>query len=207
MTRWVLGMSIALICCSMAAAVPAEDTPPGEAVAAPAASPEAAPAIVDEAYVIGPGDVLDISIWKEAALTKVVPVLPDGTISFPLTGGIRAAGRTAAELKAEIEERLRTYVPEPVLTLSVVQVNSLVIYVIGRVNGPGRYLLNTRVNVLQALAMAGGLNPFADENDVKIFREREGKTEIIEFRYKDVLKGKRLEQNIRLERGDVIVVP
>ena len=159
------------------------------------------------AYRIGPGDVLDIAAWKNEDLTRVAVVLPDGKIAFPLVGEVTAAGKTVAQLKQEVESRLVKYVPEPTLSVTVRQVNSLHIYVIGKVNQPGRFVLNATVNALQALAMAGGLNPFADKNGIKIFRKQGETTRLLEFRYDDVTAGKRLEQNIDLQRGDVIVVP
>ena len=134
-------------------------------------------------------------------------MLPDGKISFPLIGEIRAEGKTVAQLKAEIETKISRFVPNPTLSLIVGQVNSMLIYVIGKVNNPGRFVIPSEINVLQALAMAGGFNPFAEENKTKIFREKDGKTVILDFRYKDVAKGKDLKQNINLKRGDVIVVP
>jgi polysaccharide biosynthesis/export protein len=158
-------------------------------------------------YVIGPGDVLMVSIWKDESLTQEVIVLPDGTISFPLIGVIKAEDKTLAELKTEIEKRIKKYVPDPVLWITVRNMNSAYIYILGRVNNPGRFLLNSRVNVLQGLAIAGGLNPFADNNDIKIFRTEENGTKLIRFRYNDVIKGKNLEGNITLKRGDVIIVP
>ena len=158
-------------------------------------------------YTIGPGDVLDISVWKEAALTKLVIVLPDGNISFPLIGEIRAQGLTLNQLKEKLENKIKRFVPQPNLSVAIHEVNSLQIYVIGKVNNPGRYAINAAVNVLQALAMAGGLNPFAKKNKIKIFRETQAGSQIFEFRYGDVSEGKHLTQNIRLMRGDVIVVP
>lgn len=159
------------------------------------------------AYIIGPGDVLDISVWKDEALTKLVTVLPDGKFSFPLIGEVKAAGKTVAVLHKELEVKLNRFVPEVSLSVVVSQVNSMLIYVIGRVNNPGRFILNTNVNVLQALAMAGGMNPFAKRSKVKIFREEGGETKKFSFDYDEVAKGELLEQNIILKRGDVIVVP
>ena len=162
---------------------------------------------IGQDYVIGPGDVLEISVWKEEALTKLVTVLPDGKISFPLIGEAMASGWTVAALKKEIETRLSQFVPDPVLSITVNQMNSLMIYVVGKVNNPDRFILNTNVDVLQALAMAGGLNSFAKRGQIKVFRKYDGKTKIFDFDYDDVSEGKRLEQNIQLVRGDVIVVP
>jgi len=161
----------------------------------------------EKGYIIGPGDVLLISVWKVEDMTKEVTVLPDNKISFPLIGEVVAGGKTVVQLKKELEDKIRRFVPGPNLSVMVQEVNSMLIYVIGRVNDPGRFVLNTNVNVLQALAMAGGLNPFAKRNKIKIFREKGDKPEIFKFRYDDVSQGTHPEQNIRLKRGDVIVVP
>ena len=161
----------------------------------------------DNRYIIGAGDVLYISLWKDKELTSQVVVLPDGHIVFPLVGELKAEGRTIEELKSEIEKRIDRYVPDPVLTVMVQQVNSMQVYILGKVNRPGSYPLNIRMNVLQALSAAGGLNAFADRNDIKIFRRRGNRTLIKPFQYDKVTDGKSLEQNIALERGDVVVVP
>jgi len=160
-----------------------------------------------QGYIIGPGDVLEISVWKVADLTKMVTVLPDGKIAFPLVGQLAAAGKTVDQLSRELEEKLLKFVPDVDLSLVVQNVNSMMVYVIGRVNNPGRFVLNSNVNVLQALALAGGLNPFAEEGKIKIFRQAGKATEIIRYNYKDVTRGNDLGQNIILKRGDVIFVP
>lgn len=158
-------------------------------------------------YIIGPGDVLTISIWKDESLTQEVVVLPDGTISLPLVGLVKAEGKTITELKTEIEGRIKKYVPDPVLWVSVKNMNSSYIYVLGRVNNPGRFLLNSQVSILQALAIAGGVTPFASNNDIRVFREEDGVTKLLPFHYDSVIKGKHLEENISLKRGDVVIVP
>jgi polysaccharide export outer membrane protein len=158
-------------------------------------------------YTIGDGDVLSVSVWKNQGLTGQVTVLPDGKISFPLVGEIVASGRSVAELKQELEAKVSHYVPNPVLTVEVQSVNSLLIYVIGKVNHPGRFLLNTQVDVLQALAMAGGLNLFAKGNRIQVFRKTTKGTKTFDFGYDAVVNGENLSQNITLERGDVVVVP
>jgi polysaccharide export outer membrane protein len=158
-------------------------------------------------YIIGPGDVLFVSVWKDQAMTQTAPVRPDGKISFPLIGEIQAAGRSVAQVKEEMEEKISRYVPDPVLTIGIHEIKSMLIYVIGRVNAPGRFAIYSRVDVLQALAMAGGCNPFADTKNIKVFRKAGNQTLIMDFSYNDVSTGKRLDQNILLERGDVIVVP
>ncbi len=187
-----------------------QNTPtPPTSEKAPAAKPAVPVAPVDSTYLIGPGDILTISVWKDEALTKDVVVLPDGVISFPLLGLIKAADKTVAQLKTEIDEKISQYVSDPVLNVEVKQVNSMIVFVIGRLNlsGTGRLVLNANANVLQALAMAGGLNAFAKRNSIKIFRQEGGKTIIFPFHYDDVVEGKRLEENIELKRYDVIVVP
>ena len=176
----------------------------------PATNEAPAVAGVDSTYLIGPGDILTISVWKDDALTKDVVVLPDGVISFPLIGLLKAGGKTVPQLRTEIEEKIAQYVTDPVLNVEVKQVNSMLIFVIGRLNMSsvsGRLILNANANVLQALAMAGGLNTFAKRNSIKVFREERGKTIIFPFHYDDVVEGKRLEENIELKRYDVIVVP
>lgn len=159
-----------------------------------------------EDYRIGAGDVLEISVWKNLDLTRQLTVLPDGKIYFPLIKELSVEGLTVKELEAQVLEKLKKYVPEPDLTVSILQVNSMMIYVIGKVNQPGRFVLNDSIDVLQALAIAGGLNPFAKEKEIQIFRKIESKTKRFKFNYIDVCEGKNLEQNIMLQRGDVIVV-
>ena len=168
---------------------------------------ESVPSPVLEDYRIGTGDILDISVWKDPALTKQVIVLPDGKIHFPLVGELVAEGRSVAQLKDELESKIRVYMPDPVLSVSITQVNSMLLYVIGKVNKPGHFMLNSRINVLQALSMAGGLNPFAEEKKIRIYRQKNDKTIQFPFNYRDVAEGINLQQNIALQRGDVIVVP
>ena len=186
----------------------AQDPPPGIVGASPAV---AAITTVRHhqipPYRIGPGDILNISVWKDEALTQQLPVLPDGTLHFPLVGKLQAGGKTSEEFQTALQARITRYVPDPILSVSVAQVNSMVFYVIGRVNAPGRQVLNANVTALQALAMAGGPNPFAKRNKIKIFRKANGSTVIFDFPYGDIAKGERLEHNILLKRGDVMVVP
>ena len=158
-------------------------------------------------YRIGPGDQLGIEVWGDPALTRSVVVLPDGKISFPLIGELLAGGKTVGQLKKEVEEKLSRYVENLVLTVEVRQSNSMYIYVLGQVNTPGRTLLSSNINVLQALAIAGGPNSFASRSRIKIFRKEGEKPVIIPFDYNNVTAGKDLETNILLKRGDVIVVP
>ena len=163
--------------------------------------------ITADDYRIGVGDVLFISVWKDESLTQQVTVLPDGTISFPLVGEITVKNLTLAKLKTTLAKRLSKYVPDATISAQVLQLNSQVFYIIGKVNGPGRFLITDKISALQALAIAGGLTPFAKSKRIKIFRKFSNGTRIYPFNYDEVAKGKHLEQNITVERGDVIVVP
>jgi len=174
--------------------------------------PENMPVAGDEkseaSYRLGCGDVVEVMVWRDDTLSRTVVVAPDGTISLPLVGKIQAAGQSLSQLKSNLEQRISVYVPDPVLSLDVKQANSMQIYIIGKVNSPGRFVISSNINVLQALAMAGGLNPFADKDAIRIMREQaDGATRSFDFDYKKVLRGDNLEQNIRLQRGDVVVVP
>jgi len=164
-------------------------------------------AAVDEDYLIGPGDQLDVSVWKDEALVRTLTVLPEGKVTFPLIGEVVVAGKTVGQIKKEFETKLAKFMPDPVVSIEVKQVNSQLVYVLGRVNTPGRFVLNSNVTVLQALALAGGCNPFANRNDIKIIRNDGDTTRVIHFNYDDVVKEEFMEENIRLKRGDVIVVP
>jgi len=158
-------------------------------------------------YEIGPEDLLDISVWKEKDLQKEVLVRPDGWITFPLVGNIEAKGKTALQLQEEITQWLKQYIPNPVVSVSVKKIAGYKIFVIGRVNKPGDYVIGRYIDVLQALSLAGGLTPFAEEGNIKIVRKHRGKETILRFNYAEVKKGRRLEQNITLQSGDVIIVP
>jgi polysaccharide biosynthesis/export protein len=146
-------------------------------------------------------------VWKEEGLKKEVLVRPDGGIAFPLAGDMQAAGKTARQLQQEITQRLEKFMSDPVVSVAVLKVAGNKIYVIGRVNKPGEYIAGRYVDVLQVLSMAGGLTPFAAENDIKVLRKESGKDLVYPFRYSDVKKGSNLDQNIVLKGGDVVVVP
>jgi len=162
---------------------------------------------VVEPYKIQPGDVLSISVWKEEELSKDIIVRPDGQISVPLVGEIRAAGDSIENLRLRITEKLKKYIPDPVLTVSVQQLQGNRIYVIGKVNRPGQFTIVRNIDVMQALSIAGGTSTYASLNDIKILRRENGKLRAMSFKYAEVEKGKRLEQNIILQAGDVVVVP
>jgi polysaccharide export outer membrane protein len=161
----------------------------------------------DNAYTVLPGDVLQISVWKEPDLQMEVLVRPDAAFSFPLAGDISTKDRSVVKLQAELEQRLSRYLSNPVVTISVTQVLGNKVYVIGQVNNPGDFVVNPQVDVMQALSMAGGLTAFANTNDIKILRRTGDRQSAISFKYNDVLKGKDLNQNIVLQSGDIVVVP
>ena len=176
-------------------------------VAAPAAAQQlVAPNAGD--YRLNPGDIIEISVWKEPELQREVLLLPDGNIAFPLVGTVQAAGRTPGEIQAEVEERLTRFFPEPVVTVSILQVAGNKLYVTGQVNQPGQFTVDQPVDVLQAIALAGGLTAFADEDDIYVLRRaQDGTQSAIAFDYDDVTDGSDLSSNIVLQQGDVVVVP
>ena len=158
-------------------------------------------------YRIQPGDILEVSVWKEESLLRQVLVRPDGGLSFPLAGDVQAAGKSVAELQDLISERLEKYMPDPLVTVSTQQLNGNKVYVIGKVSRPGEIVANRYMDVVQALSVAGGMTPYASANKIKVLRRENGRLSSIPFRYGDIEKGENLEQNIILQSGDVVLVP
>ena len=161
----------------------------------------------EKAYHIGPGDVLEISVWKDPELSRKVVVPPDGIIAFPLVEGINVSGLTVADLRSIVAKKLSEFIPDATVTVMLLEINNLKAYVIGKVNSSGQYPITLETSVMQLLAQAKGLTPFASEGNIKILRQKNNKIIQIPFDYGDVEKGKNLEQNIILRAGDVIVVP
>lgn len=160
------------------------------------------------AYLIQPGDVLEIMVWKEEGLIRDVLVRPDGGISFPLAGDIVAQGKTIEQVEQELEARLDAYISEPVVIVAAKQLLGHKVYVTGKVNQPGEFIVNSPIDVMQALSKAGGMTPFASVNSIRILRrDPDGTQRSMRFRYGDVEDGDDLEQNIVLQAGDVVVVP
>ena len=158
-------------------------------------------------YHVQPGDLLTVSVWKETDLTLDVLVRPDGGLSFPLVGDITATGKSIATLRDEFTERLKHYIPNPVVTVAAKTIGGNRIFVLGKVQKPGEYPFGQAVDVMQALSLAGGTTPFAALNDIVILHRENGELRAIPFRYGEVEHGKGLAQNILLHSGDTVVVP
>jgi polysaccharide export outer membrane protein len=158
-------------------------------------------------YQIKPGDVLGISVWGEEQLQGTALVTPDGGFSFPLVGHLNARGKSAEEVQEIVRDRLRNYLSDPVVTVSLQEINGSTIYVIGQVNNPGEFVMKRSVDVMQALSMAGGTTTFASLNDILILRREPSEQIALPFRYSDIIRGRSLDQNIELQSGDVVVVP
>ena len=162
----------------------------------------------DAAYVIGSSDVLAITVWKEPEVSRSIPVRPDGKISLPLVGELQAAGRTPLQLEQDISGKLKAYITNPDVNVMVQQINSEKFNVLGRVAHSGSFPLSSDITVLDAIATAGGFLDFAKETGVYVLRSTPGGGQKrLAFNYKDVIKGKHPEQNIKLEPGDTVVVP
>jgi polysaccharide biosynthesis/export protein len=159
------------------------------------------------AYRLQPGDVITVSVWKEQELQNEVLVRPDGGFSFPLAGDVDAIGKTVDEIRAVLVERLKRYIPNPVVTVAVKQIGGNRIYVVGRVNRAGDFPLSSPLDVMQAIALAGGATPFAAINDIVILRRQNGEQQALHFHYSDVARGRDLSQNVLLQGGDTVVVP
>jgi polysaccharide export outer membrane protein len=209
MRRQVLvlsGFAILLVSALETPAQTAQKAQKANAAAAPTAQGSESKPVATN-YVISPGDVLDIQVWKEPEVSKAVPVRPDGKISLPLLDDIQAAGLTASDLGAVVGEKLKKFMSDPQVTVIVTQVNSQHIYVTGEVNHSGTVPLLPGMTALQALSSAGGFTVFANLKKIYILRQENGKQAKYPFNYKEVLKGQNTEEDIVLKPGDTIVVP
>jgi len=165
------------------------------------------PPVATRGYLLQPGDILEILVWKEEDLTKEVLIRPDGGISFPLAGDLKASGRTVEELRAELTSRLARLIPDLDVTVLLKEVKGNKIYVIGQVTKPGEFVVNPQVDVMQALTMAGGVTAFAALSDIFVLRRSGEQQTRLTFDFTAVAKGRDLQQNIMLQSGDVVVVP
>lgn len=178
------------------------------APAGPACGQEVPAAVVETSavprYVIGPSDVLQITVWKEPELTRDLTVRLDGMITVPLLGDVVAAGRTPTQLADSLAQDLKQYIETPKVTVGVAQTNSARFYIVGLVSKSGEYLMSGRMTVLQALALAGGFRDFAKSDNIVIVRRDQT---VIPVNYKRITDGRDLSQNVLLLPEDTIVVP
>ena len=158
-------------------------------------------------YTLQPGDEIEVSVYGEMELQRKMLIRPDGKFSFPLAGEVNAMSRSVADVQGELTSKIRPLIPEAVVTVSVTGLDGNRAYVIGQVTKAGAIPLNPRINVLQALSLAGGTTPFAALNDIIILRGSGREQKAFRFAYDEIKKGRNLEQNIQLENGDVVLVP
>lgn len=173
----------------------------------PQPAPAAQAAVVPADYLIGAEDVLGIVFWREPDVSGDVTVRPDGRVSLPMIGEMVAAGLRPQELQQRVLSAAAKFINDPNVSVVVRSINSLKVYVTGRVTTPGQHPLKGPMTAMQAIALAGGLNEYADAKNITILRTVNGKTESFKFNYRDVSRGKKLEQNIMLRPGDTVVVP
>ena len=164
-------------------------------------------ALSAERYLLNAGDVLDISVWNEEALQKQLIVLPDGKISFPLAGELQAQGQSVTDLQSALKKKLTEYLADPVVTVSVANVSGNTVHIMGKVLKPGNFMMSKSTDVMQALSMAGGLSPYAEENNIIVLRRQGEKQQVLPVHYAAIKKGQELNTNILLQSGDVIVIP
>ena len=203
--NFIISLFLLLAACGTPAPNPADSTPP--TAVANAAGSAADLSAVENSYVVQPGDILFISVWKEKDLQTDVMVRPDGGLNFPLAGDVSASGKTIEQLRNDLVVRLSKYVPDPVVTVAIKQSAGNKVYVVGKVARPGEFVATRNIDVMQALSMAGGPTPYASVNKIKILRRVNGELKSIPFKYSRGEKGEDLEQNIVLQGGDVVVVP
>lgn len=178
--------------------------PPVRPAAAPAA-PVAA--VIPSGYVIGTDDVLSIVYWKDPDMSIVAQVRPDGRIALPLLNEVVAAGLTPQQLREQLTEASRKFMEDANITVVVQQINSRRVFITGEVNKPGPFPLTATTSVMQLIAMAGGLREYADSKNIVIMRTVNGRATSLRFNYRDVVSGKKLDQNVELKPGDTVVVP
>lgn len=199
-------LSVHLVAQSSVAGTGEGNAPAAQTSPAPpnAANPKAH----DSSYIIGNDDKLAISVWKEPDLTRAILVRSDGKISLPLVGEIQATGRTPLQLEMDISTRLRNYITVPEVTVIVEAINSKKYNILGQVGRPGAYALTLSTTIMDAIAAAGGFKDFAKTKGVYILRlQPDGTQTRLNFNYKDFIKGKNLDQNVKIEPQDTIIVP
>ncbi len=208
----VLSFTVAMLVSSSALVLRAQTRSAGTA-ATSVSQPDAVkttptPSAASDEFVIGPGDVLAINVWKEAEISRVMPVRSDGRISLPLIGELQTSGLTTRQLEAEITKRLKDYVADPSVTVVVQEIKSQKINVLGMVARPGSYVITNSLTVLDAIALAGGFRDFAKQKSIYVLRQNADGTQArLPFNYKEVIKGVNVAQNLKLQPQDTVVVP
>lgn len=175
--------------------------------AVPSISQEFEEASTKVEYRLSAGDKIDVFVWKEEDLSKEVTISPDGTLSYPLAGDIEAAGLTVKELRNALTQKMQEYIPKALVTVSLVEVSGYRVYVLGEVNKPGEYLPGNYVTIAQALTLAEGLTTFANGGSIRVVRQSGGQELVMKFDYGRFKRGRDLSRNVRLESGDVVMVP
>jgi len=166
------------------------------------------PAIaVPAGYVVGDSDILHVNVWKEPEVSQTVVVRTDGNISLPLINEVKVSGLTPLQIQDLVAERLKGFLNNPQVTVTVAEIRSKRAFITGEIARPGTYSLNAQTTVLQLIAQAGGFTPFAKKDSIVVLRTEEGKQMRLKFKYKEVVQGKKTEQNIALHPGDTVVVP
>jgi polysaccharide export outer membrane protein len=161
----------------------------------------------NDQYVIGAEDVLSIHVWKEDAFTRTIPVRMDGKISLPLVQEIKAAGLTPLQLKEVLTRRLKEFIENPVVSVTVTEANSYKVYVSGQVKTPGVYRLRSETSVAQIIPMAGGFTDWANQKKILIIRNENGREKRMTVNYKKIMRGSDPDSNVILKTGDTIIVP
>ncbi|RFA29353.1 hypothetical protein CAI21_09795 [Alkalilimnicola ehrlichii] len=167
----------------------------------------AAAGVDNDDYRLREGDLLMVTVWREESLQKEVRVLPDGSITYPLVGRLDVAGLTVAEVKERVGERLARYISDPEVTVLVTGIEGNQVHVLGRVNKPGPIVMAGPTTALQAISLAGGLDPFASGNAIQVLRQTADGDELLPVRYNDLIRGRSLDTNVRLQPGDTLLVP
>ena len=206
---WKLLLMVALpasLCAQSGPVVPDKQEASLASIASKPSVPATAP-LADAKFLIGNEDVLAISVWKDTELSRVVPVRTDGKISLPLIGELVATGKTPRQLQAEITASLQAYMSKPQVTVIVQEIKSQRFNILGHVLKPGSYMLNPPMTLVDAIALAGGLAPFANMKHIYVLRDDGGKEVRLPFNYKKVIKGARSEQNVEIRPRDTVVVP
>lgn len=204
---FMASMALLTVACLMGSQAHAQSSPAKHADTGNKPEKPVHAATNDPSYTIGPQDMLDVNVWKEPDVSRTVQVRPDGKISLPLLEDVQAAGLTPKALTDSLTEKLKKYMENPEVTVIVTQINSLRVYLIGQVARPGAYPILPGMTILQAISSAGGLAQFANGKKIYLMRSENGIPNKYPFNYKDVIEGRKPEQNLPLKPGDTIIVP